>query len=50
MAWHSWKENGSWGSLICYLGIDFTMNGVWDMHIKEVQDSGRNIELLVTGT
>ena len=24
-----------------YLGIDFTCNGAWDVHVKKVIDSGR---------
>ena len=37
-----------------YLGINFSSNGAWDMHIKKLLDNGRKkltscIKLLVTG-
>ena len=37
-----------------YLGIDFSSNGAWDMHIKKLLDNGRKKvnqlhKLLVTG-
>ena len=28
-------------SLIIYLGIDFSRNGAWDMHIRKLIDNGR---------
>ena len=41
-------------SSFSYLGIDFSSNGAWDMHIKKLLDNGRKkvnscIKLLVTG-
>ena len=56
-------ENGcsKWGehslpkvSSYSYLGIDFSSNGAWDMHIKKLLDNGRKkliscIKLLETG-
>ena len=37
-----------------YLGIDFSTNGAWDMHIRKLLDNGRKrviscIKLLVIG-
>ena len=34
-----WGEH-SLPKVSCYLGIDFSSNGAWDMHIKKLLDNG----------